>query len=379
MKNPNADLKDMNAPGESARSDRMPPHIWWSNGALHLLDQRVLPSRLETFICANVQEVEEAIRDMVVRGAPAIGITAAYGVVLAARERYRIHRALWREKVNEDITRLGMARPTAVNLAWALKRMSSFMTSLDMSNDPEPALLDEARRIHEEDIAGNLEMGRLGAALIEEPCAVVTHCNAGALAVGSYGTALGVIRRAFSEDKIRMVYADETRPWLQGTRLTAWELAQEGIPVHIMVDSACAHLMSSRQGARERIGWVIVGADRVAANGDVANKIGTYSLAINARYHGVKFMVAAPTSTIDMNTPDGKAIPIEVRSEREVLSLGPHPIAPEGVPAWNPVFDITPANLIDAIVTEMGVIEAPNSEKVAAIMAKTRRSFASNR
>nr|VFK79338.1 MAG: methylthioribose-1-phosphate isomerase [Candidatus Kentron sp. SD] len=360
---PNTAMKDL------ASYRRLARHIQWRDTGLDLLDQRLLPSRLETVTCTTARKVEEAIRDMVVRGAPAIGITAAYGVVLAARERYREHPRRWKQNIEPDLALLGNARPTAVNLAWALERMVRFMASTEFDGDPGPVLLHEAKRIHEEDIAGNLEMGRMGAALIKGSCAVITHCNAGALATGGYGTALGVIRRGFSEGRIHAVYADETRPWLQGARLTAWELTEDGIPVHLIVDSAAASLMSSRREAREKIGWVIVGADRIAANGDVANKVGTYSLAISARHHGVGFMVVAPTSTIDMAIPNGSAIPIEVRSEREVLSLGPHPIAAEGVGAWNPVFDVTPANLIDAIVTEAGVIKGPNREKVAAIMA----------
>jgi len=377
---------DTNAPGaanaavKGAALSAMVPHIRWRDAGLDLLDQRMLPSRLETVTCTCAKDVESAIRDMVVRGAPAIGITAAYGVVLAARERYRAHAGRWKQEIEEDLARLGKARPTAVNLVWALERMSSLMVSMDTDEDPAPALLNEAIRIHEEDIAGNLEMGCLGAALIEEPCAVITHCNAGALATGGYGTALGVIRRGFSEGKIHTVYADETRPWLQGARLTAWELMQDGIPVHLLVDSAAACLMSSRvEGggeivkgkiAQKKISWVIVGADRIAANGDVANKIGTYSLAINARHHGIGFMVVAPTSTIDRNIPNGAAIPIEFRAEQEVLWLGSHRIAAEGAAAWNPVFDVTPADLIDVIVTEKGVIKAPNEGKIAAIMTE---------
>jgi len=331
---------------------------------------------METLVCATAAEVSDAIRDMVVRGAPAIGITAAYGVVLAARARYRADPDGWKESIGEDLAMLGKSRPTAVNLAWALERMSSFFPSLD--GDPETALLDEAARIHEADIAANREMGRLGSALITEPCAVITHCNAGALATGGYGTALGVVRAAFSAGKIREVYAGETRPWLQGARLTAWELIQDGIPVRLMADSAAAVAMGRgvdgravpAVGARaaERIDWVIVGADRIAANGDVANKIGTYSLAIHARHHGVRFMVVAPTSTIDARIPDGAAIPIEMRAEEEVLTFSGTPVAPPDAVAWNPVFDVTPAELVDALVTERGVVERPDREKMAALM-----------
>nr|VFJ49410.1 MAG: methylthioribose-1-phosphate isomerase [Candidatus Kentron sp. DK] len=350
--------------------------MWWRDGRLHLLDQRLLPARMETLVCTTALEVSDAIRDMVVRGAPAIGITAAYGVVLAARARYHEAPNSWKAAIREDIAILGASRPTAVNLAWALERMSSLFPSLD--GNPETALLDEAARIHEEDIAANREMGRLGSALITDPCAVITHCNAGALATGGYGTALGVIRAAFAAGKIREVYADETRPWLQGSRLTAWELMQGSIPVRLLADSAAAVAMrrsadrgaapDTGAGAMERIDWVIVGADRIAANGDVANKIGTYSLAIHARHHGVRFMVVAPTATIDGNIPDGAAIPIEMRSEEEVLAFAGTPVAPPGAAAWNPVFDVTPAALVDALVTEKGVVERPDREKMMALL-----------
>nr|VFK02790.1 MAG: methylthioribose-1-phosphate isomerase [Candidatus Kentron sp. H]VFK03572.1 MAG: methylthioribose-1-phosphate isomerase [Candidatus Kentron sp. H]VFK05721.1 MAG: methylthioribose-1-phosphate isomerase [Candidatus Kentron sp. H] len=345
--------------------------ICWTDAGLHLRDQRVLPARVETVVCATSTEVATAIRDMVVRGAPAIGITAAYGVVLAARGRYRADPARWKTDIWKNLAELGDARPTAVNLAWALERMSLLLRSIEEDGDPEPVLLAEAERIHEEDIRANREMGRLGAELIEARCSVLTHCNAGALATGGYGTSLGVIRSAFLAGKIEMVYADETRPWLQGTRLTAWELAQDGIPVRLIADNAAALAMSPAVTGpiRHKIRWAIVGSDRIAANGDVANKIGTYSVAINARYHGVRFMVVAPTSTIDRDIPDGSAIPIEVRPEREVLSFAGAPIAPEGVGAWNPVFDVTPAALVDFLVTERGVIEKPNREKIVALMA----------
>nr|VFK25864.1 MAG: methylthioribose-1-phosphate isomerase [Candidatus Kentron sp. MB]VFK27220.1 MAG: methylthioribose-1-phosphate isomerase [Candidatus Kentron sp. MB]VFK75098.1 MAG: methylthioribose-1-phosphate isomerase [Candidatus Kentron sp. MB] len=352
--------------------DSIGTHIRWSGAGLALLDQRKLPFRSETVHCTSVVAVAEAIRDMVVRGAPAIGIAAAYGVVLGVRARYQADGVDgWQASIKQDLALLRAARPTAVNLAWALDRMGSCIETIDMDadEDPEPIMLAEAQRIHEEDLAGNLRMGRLGAALIAGPCAVITHCNAGALAVGGYGTALGVVRRGISEGRISKVYAGETRPWLQGARLTAWELMEDDIPVELIVDSACSYLMASRARAGEGIGWVIVGADRVAANGDVANKIGTYSLAIAARHHGVGFMVAAPTSTIDMTIPDGGAIPIEMRSEDEVLFLGGERVAAEGASAWNPVFDVTPANLVDAIVTEAGVVQgADKTEKIAAIM-----------
>jgi len=338
--------------------------ILWENGLLLLLDQRLLP-RAERFIrCETASEVAEAITAMVVRGAPAIGITAAYGVVLAARDAWRRCGGAWREELREPLALLAGARPTAVNLGWALARMERTMDDLPAEQDPEPALLEEARRIHAEDIAANRAMGEFGADLVGGRCGIITHCNAGALATGGYGTALGVIRSLHARGLVEHVYADETRPWLQGARLTAWELVRDGIPVSLLVDGAAAARM-----AAGGVGWVIVGSDRIAANGDVANKIGTYGLALAARAHGVKFMVAAPTSTIDMACPDGASIPIETRAAEEVLGCAGSPVAAEGAGAWNPVFDVTPAHLVDAIVTERGVIESPDVEKIAAHMA----------
>jgi methylthioribose-1-phosphate isomerase len=231
-------------------------------------------------------------------------------------------------------------------------------------NDAVAAVRALAVRIHDDDVAANRRLGDLGAALIDGPCQVLTHCNAGALATAGYGTALGVIRSAFAQGRIERVLADETRPWLQGARLTAWELVRDGIPVSLIADGAAAWAM--RQG---QVTWVIVGADRVAANGDVANKIGTYSLAVNARHHGVRFMVAAPVSTIDPACADGDAIPIEQRAEDELLSLGGVRHAAHGASAWNPVFDVTPAALVDVLVTEKGVVEKPDRERIARLLA----------
>jgi methylthioribose-1-phosphate isomerase len=228
--------------------------------------------------------------------------------------------------------------------------------------DPAPALLREAQAIHREDLVGNRVMGDLGAALIEGPTSVVTHCNTGGLATGGHGTALGVIRSAHAQGKIERVYADETRPWLQGSRLTAWELERDGIPVSLMADGAAAARM-----ARGGIGWAIVGADRIAANGDAANKIGTYGLAVAARYHGVRFMVVAPTATIDPSIASGAQIPIEERDPAEILSCGGQVVGAPGVGAWNPVFDVTPASLIDALVTERGVVLAPTAERLRSL------------
>jgi len=335
--------------------------VEWQGDHFLLIDQRQLPARLEYIEIRTVVGAAHAIRDMVVRGAPAIGIAAAYAVVLAARVRYSESPARWQTTITSDLNMLVDARPTAVNLKWAVDRMRA--VALSIEGDPGSKLLIEAQRIHAEDIAANHRMGSLGAALIEPGGAVLTHCNTGSLATGGYGTALGVVRAAFAAQRITAVYADETRPWLQGARLTAWELLQEGIPVTLLADGASALLMKER-----RVQWVIVGADRIAANGDTANKIGTYAAAISARYHGVRFMVVAPTSTVDMSTADGSKIPIEQRSESEVLVAGGNRIAPDGALAWNPAFDITPASLIDAIVTEKGVVIEPTPEKIAAIM-----------
>lgn len=335
--------------------------VWQADG-LYLLDQCLLPGRAAFLRCQSPGEVAQAISDMVVRGAPAIGIAAAYGVVLAARQALAEAGPGWAGAMEPDLGRLAAARPTAVNLAWALGRMRRCLATCAPA-DPLPTLLAEARAIHEEDRRANRHMGELGAALIEGPTEVITHCNAGALATGGYGTALGVIRSAYAAGKIRRVYADETRPWLQGARLTAWELQQEAIPVVLQADGAAAALM-----AEGGIGWVIVGADRIAANGDVANKIGTYGLAVLARYHGVRFMVVAPTSTLDLAVPSGAEIPIETRDPAEVLACGGRQVGPEGVPARNPVFDVTPAELVDALVTERGVILGPDRERIRALM-----------
>lgn len=334
----------------------------WHAGRLYLADQRLLPERAEFLVYDRAAEVAEAIRAMVVRGAPAIGVAAAYGVALAGREAFAAAGAGWKSAIEADLERLAGSRPTAVNLFWALRRMRALIARLD-DQDPAAALLAEALAIHEEDRAANRRIGDLGAALIAGPTEVITHCNAGALATGGYGTALGVIRSAYAAGKIKRVYADETRPWMQGARLTAWELMQDGIPVTLQADCAAASLMATGV-----VGWVIVGSDRIAANGDVANKIGTYGLAVMARYHGIKVMVAAPTSTVDMEIASGAEIPIEERDPAELLGCGGRRIAPEGCMARNPVFDVTPASLVDAIVTERGVVLDPTPEKMAALM-----------
>jgi methylthioribose-1-phosphate isomerase len=338
--------------------------IWavsWEHGALQLLDQRLLPTQEEYLRLDDSAAVAAAIRQMVVRGAPAIGISAGYAAVLAARNRFAENAAGWRTGFEQDLAVVQQARPTAVNLQWALQRMRAKAAGLE--GDPVPALLEEARAIHHEDIRANRTMGELGAAFIAAGSAVLTHCNTGSLATGGYGTALGVIRSAWAAGRLTGVFADETRPWLQGARLTAWELVRDAIPVTLLVDGAAAHLM--KQG---RVQWVIVGSDRIAANGDVANKIGTYSAAVAARHHGVKFMVVAPSSTVDMGVASGAGIPIETRPASEVLELGGRGVAAAGAEAWNPAFDVTPAELVDVIVTERGVVEQPDRAKMAALM-----------
>ena len=334
--------------------------IQWLDDRLCLLDQRSLPSEECYRYPANVADVAASIRDMVVRGAPAIGITAAYGVVLAARERYAQSPDDWQVLLAEDIRMLEAARPTAVNLSWALRRMQR--RSATIAGAPGGDLLNEARRIHTEDLAANRRMGEHGAGLIRPGDSVLTYCNTGSLATGGYGTALGVIRSAWRAGALNRVFAGETRPWLQGARLTAWELTRDRIPVTLITDNAAAYLMQTRQ-----VQWVILGSDRVTANGDVINKIGTYNLAISCRHHGVRFMVVAPCSTLDFTLDDGQAVEIEERPADEVLNLAGRRIAAEGATAWNPAFDMTPASLVDYLVTENGVIQAPDRQKLAAL------------
>ncbi|MEE7624573.1 S-methyl-5-thioribose-1-phosphate isomerase [Methylobacter sp. Wu8] len=326
----------------------------WTGNTLKVLDQRQLPETIVYDEYKDAAGVTEAIATMRVRGAPAIGIAAAYGVVLSVRKQYAQSNQ-WRQKVTADIDRLAKSRPTAVNLFWALNQMKAVLAK--QLDNPLAAILACAEKIHRDDIAANHKMGELGADILAGAKGVMTHCNAGALATGGYGTALGVIRSAYQRERIN-VYAGETRPWLQGARLTVWELAQDGIPTTLIADSAAAWLMKS--GA---IDWIVVGADRIAANGDAANKIGTYSLAVLAKRHGVKLMVVAPTSTIDWSIDNGDQIEIEQRSQNELL---PACYLEEDslVSAWNPVFDVTPAELISAIVTERGVVLNPAEQGV---------------
>ena len=332
----------------------------WVQTGLEVLDQRLLPAELAYHRCDTVDDVARAIESMKVRGAPAIGIAAAYGVVLAARSRFNSQGGDWISAVEADLELLARSRPTAVNLFWALDRMRKSLSALDPSLDPEPTLLAEAQKIHDEDVISNQAMGETGAALLAGSRGVLTHCNTGALATGGHGTALGVIRSACALYPLE-VFATETRPWSQGARLTLWELDQERIAATLIADSTAASLMRLK-----KIDWVIVGADRIAANGDTANKIGTYSLAVLARHHGVRFMVVAPSSTIDWGTATGEGITIEERTPAELLPESfQRPDSVVG--AWNPVFDVTPAHLIDVIVTDAGAVMSPSAESMLSL------------
>jgi methylthioribose-1-phosphate isomerase len=340
---------------------RAPAAIAWvgeAEGFLQLIDQTLLPNRLEYLDCCDVQTVWEAIKMLRVRGAPAIGIAAAYGVVIAAASAEdtasRVATAL------RGADYLATSRPTAVNLFWALDRMRKVIEGGQPERLPQ-ALLDEARRIHAEDRAMCHAIGSHGAALIPDQATLITHCNAGGLATAEYGTALSVMFTCQDQGKQLRVFADETRPLWQGARLTAWELQQRGIPTTVICDSMAAHVMQTRH-----VDAVIVGADRITARGDAANKIGTYGLAVAARFHSVPFYVAAPSSTFDLTLFDGKDIPIEQRAPQEVLAPGGVNIAPEGIDVYNPAFDVTPAELITALITERGVIAPVTPEHIAA-------------
>jgi len=324
--------------------------LWFEGFALHLLDQRALPARADIVQAKSAAEVAKAIREMVVRGAPAIGCAAAYGLALSlqAGEDFETARAT-----------LLAARPTAVNLRWALERLARVQPR------SFEALKAEADRVLEEDLAACHAIGRFGAPLVPDGKGILTHCNAGGLATAGYGTALGVVRAALSSGKKCAVFADETRPWLQGARLTAWELLQDGIPVTLLPDVAAASLLTSG-----RIGCVVVGADRIARNGDTANKVGTYPLALAAQAASVPFFVAAPVSTLDLRAASGAEIPIEERAAEEVTHLKGQRVAAEGVQVFNPAFDVTPARYIAAIVTERGVARAPFESSLAALAEK---------
>jgi len=341
------------------RYDRIRP-IQWMGDHLLLLDQRRLPFETVNLRCDSAAEVAVAIRDLAVRGAPAIGISAAWGVVLAGQGTTAADGVEAERRMASQLDALNASRPTAVNLMWAIRRMRTVLRGAGA--DWLAVITAEAEAIAREDLAANRLMGRLGAALIAPGSGVLTHCNTGSLATAGFGTALGVIRAGVAEGRIAKVYAGETRPWGQGARLTAWELQQDGIPPTLIADSAAAHLM--KNGA---VQWLIVGADRICANGDTANKIGTYAHAISAKHHGVKVMVVAPSSTVDMVTKHGDDIEIELRDARELLFAGGQRVVAEGIAAWNPVFDVTPGALIDVIVTEKGVIERPDNAAMRAV------------
>jgi methylthioribose-1-phosphate isomerase len=337
--------------------------VRWSEEGVVMLDQRLLPEREAYLVCGSVEEVAQAIETLAVRGAPAIGCAAAFGVARAAHVSAAREAEALAAEVAAAIRRLAATRPTAVNLFWALERMRVRLAGARGSDAASlrAALLREAEAILAEDVAACRALGRAGAALVPDGARILTHCNAGALATGGYGTALGVVRAAVEAGRRVSVLADETRPFLQGARLTAWELARDGIPVAVVTDGMPAHLMQ-----RGEVDLVIVGADRVAANGDVANKIGTYGLALLAKAHGIPFYVAAPCSTIDLATPDGAAIPIEERGRDEVARVAGRAVVPEGVPVRHPAFDVTPAALVTALVTERGVLRSPDRDRLAA-------------
>jgi methylthioribose-1-phosphate isomerase len=333
----------------------------WTDSGVRFIDQTKLPTE-ETYVtCKTYTQVADVIRNMVVRGAPAIGVAAAMGIALGVKNSKAENGGDLKHDFDQICDVIGKTRPTAVNLFWAIKRMRDKFEMLRVRPLPQikQALVEEAQRMHAEDIAANQAMGRHGATLMPASGGVLTHCNAGALATCGYGTALGVIRAAVEQGKSIHVYADETRPFLQGSRLTAWELMKDGIPTTVISDNMAGALMN--QGKNNAI---VVGADRIAANGDVANKIGTYSVAVLAREHGIPFYVAAPLSTVDFETPDGSGIPIEQRDGKEVTHIAGRQMVPDGVEVENPAFDVTPAKYVTAIVTEKGIARAPYEESL---------------
>jgi methylthioribose-1-phosphate isomerase len=338
--------------------------IEWTDDGVRMIDQRKLPTVEEYPLFRTYEEVAEAIRVMVVRGAPAIGVAAAMGVALGVRRSNAKTSDQLKSDFETITSTLAGTRPTAVNLFWAIERMKRTFTRALKANSSrdtiERLLIDEAKAIYDEDVENNKRMGRFGAELLPQSCTILTHCNAGALATAGYGTALGVIRAAVEGGKRLKVLADETRPFLQGSRLTAWELWKDNIDVRVISDSMSGAFM--RQGL---VDAVIVGADRIAANGDVANKIGTYTVAVLARQHDIPFYVAAPLSTLDLSIPDGSHIPIEQRTPTEVTHIGGTRIVPEGVAVFNPAFDVTPNEFVTAIVTEVGVARSPYTESLA--------------
>jgi methylthioribose-1-phosphate isomerase len=333
----------------------------WTEAGVRFIDQTKLPTEEVYVTCSNYEQVADAIRTMVVRGAPAIGVAAAMGVALGVRNSAARDHAGLRQELGKISKVIAATRPTAVNLFWAIERMQRKFDDLQELGIPEikRALIEEAQRMYVEDIAANQAMGKHGATLMPASGGVLTHCNAGALATCGYGTALGVIRAAVEAGKKIHVFADETRPFLQGSRLTAWELNKDGIPTTVISDNMAGAMM--RQG---KIGAVVVGADRIAANGDVANKIGTYTVAVLAKEHGIPFYVAAPCSTVDLATPDGSGIPIEQRAATEVTHFAGKRLTPEGVSVENPAFDVTPNQYVAAIITERGLARAPYQDSL---------------
>ncbi len=343
----------------------MVPTVAWENGVVVMIDQRRLPAEESLLRCRDHHEVATAIREMAIRGAPAIGVAAALGLALGAGNT-RSEGAALRTEWSDMCATLAATRPTAVNLFWAIERMRRRFDTLAAEGGEtlRAALLAEALAIQQEDLAACRRMGDLGAELLPAEARILTHCNAGALATAGYGTALGVVRSAARLGKVKAVFADETRPWLQGSRLTVWELMQDGIQATLIAEAAAGHLM-----AQGEINAVVVGADRIAANGDVANKIGTYAVAILAKEHGLPFYVAAPVSTLDLHTPTGKDIPIEERPAHEVTHVAGQRVAPEGALVRNPAFDVTPHRYVTAIVCERGVACPPFSESLAKLAA----------
>lgn len=334
----------------------------WTDAGVRFIDQTKLPTEEVYVTCKTHEQVADVIRNMVVRGAPAIGVAAAMGLALAVKNSKADTVGGLKKDFDEACELIGKTRPTAVNLFWAIRRMQEKLerARIQPIGQIKQALIEEAKRIHAEDIAANQAMGRHGATLMPSSGGVLTHCNAGALATAGYGTALGVIRAAVEQGKKIHVYADETRPFLQGSRLTAWELMKDGIPTTVISDNMAGAMM--KQG---KIGAIVVGADRIAANGDVANKIGTYTVAVLAKEHGIPFYVAAPFSTIDLETPDGSKIPIEQRNSREISHIAGKQMVPDGVEIENPAFDVTPAKYVGAIITERGIAKAPYTESLS--------------
>jgi len=347
--------------------------IDWRDDTVVMIDQKRLPQEERYLACTNYREVIDAINDLTIRGAPAIGIAAAMGLALGMLQAPGTSPPVFRETFDDLCRQFQKTRPTARNLFWAVERMKVCFFRIFPSNGSFDAsalrrsLVEEAKRILDEDIATNRRLGEFGAALIQSGDNILTHCNAGALATGGYGTALGVIRAAVEQGKTIHVFVDETRPVMQGARLTAWELLKERIPATLITDSMAGYLMS-----RGKIDKIVVGADRIAKNGDTANKIGTYSLAVLARAHGIPFYVAAPTSTIDLETPEGTGIPIEERAPEEVTSWGGCRVAPEGIGIYNPAFDVTANRYITAIITEVGIAMPPYDKSIPAIAGKGR-------